>query len=169
MPRLKHYKVRLGCRVEVFSGSGPGVPERWTGRVVTGPDTVGNWYVCWDGSDEDHEPYGGRYGWEGLGPDNVIGGEVSIYKDPPLHKSEAKERSMHFKFVIEIDTKNAGAIKDETYDAVATMLFDMIKPPEAPWIIKAEVYDYYQVVGQDDGLTSKETNAPSEAGEAEGG
>ena len=56
---------------------------------------------------------------------------------------------MHFKFVIEIDTKNAGVIKDETYDAVATMLFDMIEIPKAPWIIKTEVYDYYQVEGKD--------------------
>ena len=72
---------------------------------------------------EEHEPYGGRYGWEGLSPDNMIVGEVSVYKDPPLHR-QAKERSMHFQFVIEIDTKNAGTwSRTRRTNAVATMLF----------------------------------------------
>lgn len=75
---------------------------------------------------------------------------------------------MHFKFVIEIDTKNAGLVKDESRDAIATMLFDMIEPPRAPWIIKTEVYDYYQVVGEDDGLT-KENDAPGQASSGQEG
>ena len=73
MPRLKHWKVRPGCRVEVSGGSAPyGDPDIFTGRVISGPDKVGNWYIRWDGSEERHEPYGGRYGWEAVGPENVI-------------------------------------------------------------------------------------------------
>lgn len=66
-------EVRIGCRVEVSGGSAPyGSPTMFRGTVIDGPDKVGNWYVEWDGTDEDHADYGGRFGWEGLDANNVI-------------------------------------------------------------------------------------------------
>jgi hypothetical protein len=43
-------------------------------------------------------------------------------------------------------------IKDESYDAIATILFNMIKEPEAPWILSTEVYE-----------TTTEKDAPNKA------
>jgi hypothetical protein len=54
---------------------------------------------------------------------------------------------LKFKFVIEVEVKNAGPVQDLNYDEIATILFNMIREPQAPWIIETDVYEVRQQKG----------------------
>jgi hypothetical protein len=74
LEKLAASELKVGARVRTSGGSSPlGEPDWFVGTVRDGPDKVGNWLVEWDGTEMEHEAYGGRTGWEALDDDNVIG------------------------------------------------------------------------------------------------